>query len=244
MRPESSGATPSCVAAWLVSLFALQNDAEPILGDLAEEFSAIESGSGTCAARRWYWRQSLRSAARLFWMAFRSAPWLIACTTLAGLLILWYSRNLPTRLVCAVIDRDSSFYMNHFSIWQFTLNYGIPAVGMIVAVLVGCLIAIVASGREIVATATFGMFELVGAPILMWALFVATQAFFGHHLMFSEPSSAAYIPLTISVIYHFGGVGGLVLYFTQPFTAVLLPVFGGTVIRNARMRPQRRKLPA
>jgi hypothetical protein len=187
------------------------------------------------AARLWYWKQSLKTSTHLVWTSLRTAPWLIACTTLAGFAILRYAQdvaNLPTRLVCAIIDRDSSFYMNHFSSWQFSLNYGLPAVNWIFAVLIGCLIAAAAKGREVVATAIFGVFELLVAPILAFLLLVVVeQMILGHHLIFSD---SVYIRLGVADIYHYGGLGGLLLYFTQPLTTVLLPVIGGTIIRKIR----------
>jgi hypothetical protein len=52
---------PPRLAAWLVELFTSVEQAECILGDLAEEFSDLASRSGAVHARRWYWRQSLKT---------------------------------------------------------------------------------------------------------------------------------------------------------------------------------------
>ncbi len=58
-------ASPPHIAAWLVNLVAAPDQAETILGDLLEEFSSIVPRSGIASARRWYWRQSLRTAAHV-----------------------------------------------------------------------------------------------------------------------------------------------------------------------------------
>lgn len=235
MSAPQEVAQPPRLAAWFVDLFAPDGEAEPISGDLFEEFSAIASGKGTSAARSWYWKQSLKSTAHLFGTALRSAPWLIAFTTLAGFFILWYARNvlnLPTHLVSAVIDHYSGFYAAHFSGWQLCLNYGIPAVGWAFAVVVGCLIAVVAKGREIVATATFGIFQFLLANILASLLFLFIQeVLLGRHLILSN---TGYIRITIPVIYHYGGIGALALFFISPFTTVLAPVLGGLIVRKTR----------
>jgi hypothetical protein len=239
MTSRGSPARPARIATWLISLFVLDNQAEPIEGDLLEEFSAIASRTNPAAARRWYWKQSLKTSAHLAWISLRSAPWQIAFTTLAGFSILWYVENqlgLPTHLVCAAIDRYSSFYMNHFSIWQFCLNYGIPAVSWILVVLVGCLIALVARGREIVATATLGLFQFLTAPLLTYLLLFAYRALSGHVLISAGP---AYIPITVSVIYRSQGVGALVLFIISPVTTVLSPIVGGMLVRKLRQSAAR-----
>ncbi len=52
---------PPRIAVWLLSLFALAEKAESILGDLLEEFSLLVSKSGTASARRRYWRQTIKT---------------------------------------------------------------------------------------------------------------------------------------------------------------------------------------
>jgi hypothetical protein len=61
MRQTEPRTRPPRLAAWLVNLFASVEDAESILGDLHEEFSDIVSKSGVVPARRWYWRQSVKT---------------------------------------------------------------------------------------------------------------------------------------------------------------------------------------
>ncbi|MGH9687397.1 MAG: hypothetical protein ACRD5K_09920, partial [Candidatus Acidiferrales bacterium] len=227
---------PPAIARWLTGLVAPENEAEPIQGDLLEEFSEVASSKSAGAARCWYWKQSLKTSAHLFWTGLRTAPWRIASTALVGFFILWYAQNqlqLPTRLVCAVIDRYSSFYMNHFSSWQFCLNYGIPAVTWILVVALGCLIAVVAKGREIVATAMFSLFQFVGTPLLTLFFVIVYDMRFGQYLT-HVPADSAYIRVTIPESYHYGGIGALALLFISPLTTLLLPLVAGITVRNLR----------
>src|SRR5215510_5219875 len=87
MRHAPPTPRPPRLAAWLVSLFGSSEQAESILGDLSEEFLDIVSKSGIAFARRWYWRQSLKTIAHLAGSSFRTAPWLLAGVVLLGFLL-------------------------------------------------------------------------------------------------------------------------------------------------------------
>ncbi|HEX7778940.1 MAG TPA: permease prefix domain 2-containing transporter, partial [Vicinamibacterales bacterium] len=52
---------PPRLAAWLVTLSTVEPDRQAVLGDLFEEFAALEQQAGTKRARRWFWRQTLSS---------------------------------------------------------------------------------------------------------------------------------------------------------------------------------------
>ena len=56
---------PPRAAVWLVELFAPIESAEGVLGDLEEEFAGRLTRSGDRPARRWYWRQALRTTVHL-----------------------------------------------------------------------------------------------------------------------------------------------------------------------------------
>src|SRR2546429_5624194 len=75
MRRPAPHTRPPSIAARLVSLFGSADQAESILGDLEEEFSDIASKSAAASARRWHWRQSLKTIAQLAGAAVRNAPW-------------------------------------------------------------------------------------------------------------------------------------------------------------------------
>ncbi len=78
---------PPRTAARLLSLFAPNETAEVILGDLHEEFSEQRSNSGTARARSWYWRQSGKTLASLVVAGFRANPWTTAAAIVGGWLL-------------------------------------------------------------------------------------------------------------------------------------------------------------
>jgi hypothetical protein len=245
VNSPASDACPPRLASWLVSLFALDNQAEPIEGDLLEEFSSIESRENSIAARRWYWKQSLKSAARLAWTSFRTAPGLISATTIGAFLFLWATQWLPVHLVFGLLERYSDFFDVHFGLWWFGVHYGGAVVGWTVAILLGCLIGFLARGREIVATATFGVFRIIGAPIPTIALLWAFRALFPHDHFMSW--NTQYIGVVVMRGINFaeayrqgyGRIGLLFLYLIQPFASVLPPILGGLVVRKVRQSAAR-----
>jgi hypothetical protein len=78
---------PPRLASWLVDLFTPVGEADAIRGDLLEEFSDLVSKSGFAYARRWYWRQSVRTILHLIRSGFRVAPWSIAGVVVGGMLL-------------------------------------------------------------------------------------------------------------------------------------------------------------
>lgn len=75
---QASFVQPPRIAAWLVDLFTPVKQAESIPGDLLEEFLDLTSKLGVARARRWYWRQSLKTIAHLIgtegWLLAQPAP--------------------------------------------------------------------------------------------------------------------------------------------------------------------------
>jgi hypothetical protein len=110
MRSQPVFAQPPRIAVWLITLFALAEEAESILGDLLEEFSLLAAKSGTHSARDWYWRQTVKTVPRLAGFAFRTAPWMTTTAVVGGLLL----RKLVAPLVggrylqCLIDTRLSS----------------------------------------------------------------------------------------------------------------------------------------
>ncbi len=167
MAQESSVRSPR-MAAWLVNLFTPAEEAESIAGDLIEEFSHLVSKSGVGLARRWYWRQTVRTIAHLAGAAFRSAPWRMAAVVVGGFWLHGFVCGLPDKFLSAVTDRYLTFWSAHFQAYQWVLN----AVGIahfMAALLVGCVVALAAKGREMVATMTLALvFCALIAVALVW----------------------------------------------------------------------------
>jgi hypothetical protein len=161
---------PPRIAFWLVNLFALPEEAESILGDLLEEFSHLARTSGAAVARRWYWRQAVKTLAHLAGAGFRAAPGSTAAAVVGGLLLLRFVSGLPERAIFAVLHRGRVFD-HHFSTYVFFATDGIAIGHVIAAMFVGCMVALAAKGREMVATLTLSL--VLGISIgaaLLWVV--------------------------------------------------------------------------
>lgn len=147
---------PPRLAAWLVDLFASAEQAESILGDLHEEFADVASKSGVVAARRWYWRQSVKTILHLFGAAFRNAPWSIAGIVLFGFVLdlLSATLQLPENAIMAILRAQRPYSNLHYEFYVWLINYGIPIACVVTSLLIGCVVAVLAKGREAVAAVT------------------------------------------------------------------------------------------
>jgi len=169
MTSQENLVQPPRIANWLVNLFAAGEEAESLLGDMLEEFSHLASKSGVAFARSWYWRQTRKTLAHLVGNAFRVAPWLTAATVFGGLLLNRLVSGLPERAIFVVLQRYQVFD-HHFSAYLFFATYG-NAIGHVIAsMFVGCVVALAAKGREMVATMTLGLAlcAMTGAAMLVW----------------------------------------------------------------------------
>ncbi len=115
---------PPSLAVWLLSLFALAEKGESILGDLLEEFSLLVCKSGVASARRWYWRQTIKTVPRLAGFGFRSAPWLTAAAVAGGFLLRKLVGPLVGSAIFAVLERFQ-VYEYHFSTYRFFASTGL-----------------------------------------------------------------------------------------------------------------------
>jgi len=84
MRSDTPGLRPPFIASRLIGLFTSGWHDDAISGDLLEEFSDVASKSGLAYARRWYWRQSIKTIWNLIVAGSRTAPWLIPSTVIGG----------------------------------------------------------------------------------------------------------------------------------------------------------------
>jgi hypothetical protein len=157
MRSQPVFAQPPRIAVWLISIFALTEEAESILGDLLEEFSLLASTSGVSSARKWYWRQTIKTVPRLAGSGFSTAPWLIAAAVVGGFLLRKLVAPLVEPAIFAVLDRYQVFE-RHLSAYRFFVSPGIDIAHLITFLLIGFIVAAVAKRREMVATIVLALY--------------------------------------------------------------------------------------
>jgi len=164
---------PPKVATWLVDLFTPYTQAEALGGDLLEEFSEQALKNGAASARRWYWRQSVKTIAHLFAAAFRDAPWTMAGAIFAGWLtdLGGWSRGVQAGFdgllygaAAAVLTRYPVYhYVNAHLFWTIYDPRLIHKV--IVAMLMGCVAGAAAKERETIAATSLSF--LSGSLLIM-----------------------------------------------------------------------------
>jgi hypothetical protein len=206
---------PPRIAAWLVELVAPRRDAESILGDLFEEFSDLASKSGLASARRWYWRQSLKTIAHLVGAGFRVAPWIIAATVVMGFLLLRFGSGLPEKLVVALLRTQRPYSNTRVDAYMLFLTWGILIGRLIESMIIGCIVAVAAKDREIVATTTLGL--VFGALTGLGLMLLAGQWL----------ENAYLIP-----------------FLVNQFSSSIMIVIGGVIVRESRSAMSRRHLSA
>jgi hypothetical protein len=163
---------PPRIAVWLIGLFTPDKEAEAVPGDLLEEFSHLAAESGVVIARRWYWRQTAKTITHLAGAAFRSAPWTMAAAIVGGFLLHGFLSGLPEKFLSAVTDRYLMFWSAHFQAYTWVLD-GVGIAHLMASLLVGCMAAWAAKGREMVATMALALvFCGMVAAALVW---VATR---------------------------------------------------------------------
>jgi hypothetical protein len=169
MTSPASFVHPPRIALWLVNLFATGVQAEAILGDLLEEYSQLASKSGVRFARSWYWRQTVKTIAHLVGTGFGSAPRLTTAAVIGGFVLHRFVSGLPDKLLSAVTDRYLAFWSNHFQVYVWMLN-ALLMEHLMLSMLVGCVVALAAKGREMIATImlTLGLCVLIGTA-WVWA---------------------------------------------------------------------------
>jgi hypothetical protein len=134
------------MAAWLVDLVTPYEQAESISGDLLEEFSVLASNSGVASARRWYWRQSLKTITHLVVTGFRIAPWSMAGAVFGGLLLIWIIPRWTTPKAIGALVQYYNFHSPRLSLRSAVLILHAAQL-----MLISCIVAIAAKGREIAA---------------------------------------------------------------------------------------------
>jgi hypothetical protein len=150
MMGETTFVQPPRVPAWLVGLFISSEQTESLLGDLLEEFSELVSKSGIASACHWYWRQSAKTIVNMLGTGLRVAPWLIASSMVVGYLSLGVAYWSSERAVVAILYRYQVYA--HVDAHTFWLLYAILIERLLEPFFLGCILAAVAKGREMLIT--------------------------------------------------------------------------------------------
>ncbi len=153
---ETTFVQPPRVAAWLVGLFTPSEQTESLSGDLLEEFSELVLKSGIASARHWYWRQSAKTILNMLGTGFRVAPWLIVSSVVVGYLSLGAAYWSSERAVAAILNRYQVYV--HVDAHAFWLLYAILIERLLEPFFMGCILAAVAKGREMLATIPLSIF--------------------------------------------------------------------------------------
>jgi hypothetical protein len=165
---------PPFIASWLIGLFTSGSHEEAILGDLLEEFSDLASKSGLRYARRWYWRQTIKTVGNLMGTGLRTAPWLIASTVIGGYLMLQLALGfaLPEWLIDAVLELRWHHVIPYYThremdAYMFWFGTAVMIGNLLVPLFVGCIVATVAKARETIATLTLSV-SLFARIVVAW----------------------------------------------------------------------------
>jgi hypothetical protein len=96
------------------------------------------------------------------------APWSTAAAVVGGFLLLRFISGLPEQAIFAVLRRYRVFD-RHFNAYVFFATNGIAIGHVIAAMFVGCMVALAAKGREMVAATSLALAlcALIGAA-LVW----------------------------------------------------------------------------
>jgi hypothetical protein len=167
MTSQAYFVQPPRIAVWLVKLFTPPEETESILGDLLEEYSCLASKSGVAFARSWYWRQTVKTIARFAGAGFRVAPWSTLVAVAGGFLLLKFGFRLQVRATFAVLERYSVFE-HHFNAYVFFASYGLDIGRVILSMFVGCIVALAAKEREMVATTTLSLVLAAMVAAALW----------------------------------------------------------------------------
>ncbi len=171
MTSSSIPIQPPRLAVWLVNLFTVPDNAEAIMGDLLEEFSQIAHQAGVVFARRWYWRQALKTLVHLIFTAYRVAPWSTAAGVAGGFLTRKLLGRLVEPVIFAVLERFQIPEL-HFNLYVFFASTGIDIGHLLVFLFVGCIAAIGAKETEMPAATTLSLIfaVLTGAAVVSWVV--------------------------------------------------------------------------
>jgi hypothetical protein len=173
MKSQPNPVQPPRVAVGLIRLFTLSEEAESILGDLLEEFSALASRSGVSSARNWYWRQTIKTVPCLAGLGFRTAPWMTVAAVTGGFLLRKLVGPRVGSATFAVLERYQGFFEHHLRAYLWFASTGLDIEHLITFLLIGFIVALAAKEREIVTTAMLAL--IFGGMALAGSIYAAIR---------------------------------------------------------------------
>src|SRR5580700_7130401 len=118
MSSNGAPVRPPRVAAWFVEVFASPEEADAVLGDLAEEFSATIARDGDRNARHWYQREAGRTIRDLALSEWRTRPWSSAAIACVGLILIRWI--LPVGIVLtAPLQIAATALVSHYPVYDY-----------------------------------------------------------------------------------------------------------------------------
>ena len=138
---------PPVVAVWMLRLFAPEESADFVAGDLLEEFGEIAAGRGLRAARWWYWSQTVKSCLALLGREFRTAPWSTVGMGAGGLLLLALVKMISDWAVGMVLLAWAEGIYARVGASAFWAAYHFAILGGAEPMMVGWLAAVVGRRR-------------------------------------------------------------------------------------------------
>lgn len=145
---------------------------------------------------------------RLIGAGFRIAPWSIIGVVLGGFLLLRFGASLPELLIEEVIHLYRHHVTPYYTPMQWAthvlwLNTSIMVGRLFVSLVIGCLVAAAAKGRELVSTITLGLVSFVLTAVMCSMLFARHLPGAGDHALLPWVITHQFCDSTIIVV---GGI--------------------------------------
>jgi hypothetical protein len=179
MTSNGSPIRPPRATAWLVELFTSAEEADGVLGDLAEEFSASVARDGRSEARRRYRRQAWRTIKDLvlspLWAQLSpsagttaSGLLLTAGVGLAGFVMTWPIGMATNAMARAIVTRfPTADFISDSVFWSGVDLLGLLITGVLVA-LVAPVVRLRPMSAALAIVAVMALVFAVDRPIMMW----------------------------------------------------------------------------
>ena len=175
MNQQRDTPKPPRIAEWLSSLFVPPDVAEAVMGDLQEEFSSLVTSSGASRARTWYRRQALGTILRAGPSAFRTAPFRMLITLVAGIWFIGFATTYSTHAMQMLLDTRRVYEVDPRA-YLFWLTFPLKIGRVVICTGVGSLVALAAKRHEMPAAVTLAL-----AQIAMFCTGAITLIAYGRH---------------------------------------------------------------